>query len=55
MTDDDWRTLIRMLQDMGLEVTGFSRASSTLQVKVPSLSETRKATGSGVHEWDGPS
>jgi hypothetical protein len=55
VTDDDWRTLFRMLTDMGLEITGFSRASSTLTVRVPSLRETRKASGTGVHEWDGPS
>ena len=55
MDTQDWITLVRMLQDMGLEVVGFSRASSTLTVRVPDLTETRRASGTGVHEWDGPS
>lgn len=55
MTDEDWITLFRMLRDMGLEITGFSRASSTVTVRVPDLRETRRASGTGVHEWDGPS
>jgi hypothetical protein len=52
MTDDDWRTLVRMLQDMGLVVTGINQHSWTITCQVPSLRETRVTRDDTIHEWN---
>lgn len=51
MDNTDWLALIRMLQDMGLVVTGINRVSGTITLRVPSLRETRYSRDDTIHEW----
>lgn len=45
MTTDDWQTLIRVLRGLGLEIVGFSPASSEITVRVPEVRSDRDPTG----------
>jgi hypothetical protein len=47
----DWITLVRMLQDMGLVVTGINRHSGTITCQVPPL-DRRVTRDDTIHEWN---
>lgn len=35
MTNEEWKALMLILRGLGLEISGFNRASSEITVKVP--------------------